>query len=128
MQNGSGGNNAGAFLFSQCVGKMIRANSRDSRSQKPVEEEESGSRITRMGANEEKKNDSRSVKSGSDRTQKSFWVSAEEIRKNKYDLSINRYKETPYNPVQVAPPATILKTLQTLETEIQTGLAISKGC
>ena len=63
----------------------------------------------------------------SDRTAKAFFVSADEIRKNKYDLSINRYKETPYNPVKVASPKAILKTLQTLETDIQTGLNELEG-
>lgn len=59
---------------------------------------------------------------GEDRTKKNFFVPADEIRGNKYDLSINRYKQTVYEPVKVDPPQVILKQLKTLENEIQTGL------
>lgn len=58
----------------------------------------------------------------SDRTKKTFFVPADEIRENKYDLSINRYKEIVYEPVKVDPPKVILKELKDLETEIQVGL------
>jgi len=39
---------------------------------------------------------SRDPKKDTDRKQKHFFISADQIRENKYDLSINRYKETVY--------------------------------
>lgn len=56
------------------------------------------------------------------RTEQSFFVSVEEIRENKYDLSINRYKESTYEEVEYESPKEIIRTLQQLETEIQQGL------
>lgn len=53
-----------------------------------------------------------------DRTQKCFYVSAEEIRDNKYDLSINRYKEIVYEEVEYDPPKEIIQKLRGLEKEI----------
>ena len=41
----------------------------------------------------------RDPKKKSDRKAKAFFVPAEEIRENKYDLSINRYKEIEYEEV-----------------------------
>lgn len=38
---------------------------------------------------------------------------------NKYDLSINRYKETVHQEEQYEPPKVILKSLIALEDEIQ---------
>ncbi len=55
----------------------------------------------------------------SDRTQKAFLVPAEEIRNNKYDLSINRYKEIVYEEEEYDPPKEILQRLMDLESEIQ---------
>lgn len=57
-----------------------------------------------------------------DRTRKAFLVPADEIRGNKYDLSINRYKEIVYKPVKVDPPDAILKDLKKMENDIQVGL------
>ncbi len=57
-----------------------------------------------------------------DRTKKAFFVPADEIRANKYDLSLNRYKEVVYEPVKVDPPKVILRDLKKLENEIQNGL------
>ena len=54
----------------------------------------------------------------SDRTLKHFTVPALEIRENKYDLSINRYKETVYEEEEFAPPQEILGQMMTLEQEI----------
>ncbi len=56
------------------------------------------------------------------RTDQSFLVPKEEIAENGYDLSINKYKETPYVPVTYPPTAEILENLETLETDIASGL------
>lgn len=53
-----------------------------------------------------------------DKTQKAFWVSKQEIIANKYDLSINRYKEVVYQEEQYDPPKQILAKLTALENEI----------
>ncbi len=55
----------------------------------------------------------------SDRTQKAFVVPAEEIKINKYDLSINRYKEIVYEEEQYDAPKVILEQLMVLEKEIE---------
>jgi type I restriction enzyme M protein len=53
-----------------------------------------------------------------DRTDKAFFVSAQEIRDNKYDLSINRYKEIVYEEEEFDPPKEILARMKALEKEI----------
>jgi type I restriction enzyme M protein len=53
-----------------------------------------------------------------DRTGKAFFVSAEEIRDHKYDLSINRYKEILYEEEEFDPPKEILNRMKELEREI----------
>lgn len=58
-----------------------------------------------------------------DKKAKHFFVDVDEIRKNNYDLSINKYKEVEYEQVQYDSPKTILAEIQTLETEVQQGLA-----
>ena len=58
-----------------------------------------------------------------DKKSKHFFVDVDEIRKNNYDLSINKYKEVEYEQVQYDSPKTILAEIQTLETEVQQGLA-----
>jgi type I restriction enzyme M protein len=60
----------------------------------------------------------RSIKTDTDRTSKAFFVSAEEIRTNKYDLSINRYKEVVHEEEKYDPPREILARMKTLENEI----------
>ncbi len=57
-----------------------------------------------------------------DRKAKHFFVEADEIRKNGYDLSINKYKEVEYEEVHYEDPKTIIADIQRLETEIQQGL------
>jgi type I restriction enzyme M protein len=57
-----------------------------------------------------------------DRTAKCFYVPADEIRDNKYDLSINRYKEAVYLEEEYESPKEILKRLKVLENEIQKNL------
>ena len=53
-----------------------------------------------------------------DKTQKAFVVDAKDIASNKFDLSINRYKEVVYKEEQYEDPKEILKKLKTLESEI----------
>ncbi len=60
----------------------------------------------------------RNQKKESDRTQKHFFVPVADIRANKYDLSLNRYKETKYEEATYDPPKTILKRMRKLENDI----------
>lgn len=53
-----------------------------------------------------------------DRSQKAFWVSKADIVGNKYDLSINRYKQVVYAEQQYDDPKLILSKLVALENEI----------
>lgn len=53
------------------------------------------------------------------RTEKSFLVPKEEIEKNGYDLSINKYKEIEYIPVEYPPTEEILQEIENIEMEIQ---------
>ncbi len=57
------------------------------------------------------------------RTEQSFFVPKEEIAANGYDLSINKYKETEYVPVNIPPHRRFLPTCMSLEMEITKGLA-----
>ena len=56
------------------------------------------------------------------RTEKSFFVDKKEIVDNGYDLSINKYKEIEYVPVEYPPTSEILAELKSLEKEISEGL------
>jgi len=58
----------------------------------------------------------------SDKKLSAFSVSKEDIAANKYDLSINRYKEIVYEEVKYDPPLLILDQLDALEKEIQDDL------
>lgn len=62
-----------------------------------------------------------------DKTQKSFWVSKEEIASNKYDLSINRYKEMVYEAEEYEEPKVILGELVKLEEDIMADLKALEG-
>jgi len=53
-----------------------------------------------------------------DKTQKAFWVSKDDIVSNKYDLSINRYKQVVYEEESYDPPKEILGKLVALENDI----------
>ena len=53
-----------------------------------------------------------------DRTQKAFFVPADEIRENKFDLSINRYKEEVYEEEAFDHPGEILGRMKSLEAQI----------
>ena len=52
------------------------------------------------------------------RTDKSFIVPVKEIEDNDYDLSINKYKQTEYVPVEYPPTSEILDELDRLEEQI----------
>lgn len=60
----------------------------------------------------------RDPKKDTDRKAKGFFVPADEIRENKYDLSLNRYKEVAYEEVKYDPPKVIINRLKNLEDEI----------
>ena len=62
-----------------------------------------------------------------DRKAKHFFVEAEEIRQNGYDLSINKYKEVEYEEVQYEAPQKILADIKALESEVQTSLEELEG-
>jgi type I restriction enzyme M protein len=51
------------------------------------------------------------------RTDKSFFVPVEELRANKYDLSINRYKELVYEHTLYAKPEVIIQQIEQLDYE-----------
>ena len=57
------------------------------------------------------------------RSDQSFLVPKDEIARNEYDLSINRYKEVEYEAVEYAAPRVIMSRLSELETEIEKGRA-----
>ena len=52
------------------------------------------------------------------RTEKSFFVSKDEIIANDYDLSINKYKKTEYVAVEYPPTSEIMANIRELEIEI----------
>ena len=55
---------------------------------------------------------------GRARTEQSFFVPKDEIVANDYDLSINKYKQTEYKPVEYPPTSEILANIKALEAEI----------
>lgn len=61
------------------------------------------------------------------RTEQSFLVDKQDIVNNDYDLSINKYKEVEYVPVEYPPTSEIIKELKDMEDEIQKGLAELEG-
>ena len=58
------------------------------------------------------------------RTEKSFMVPKEDIVNNEYDLSINKYKEVEYIPVENPPTSEIMANIHELEMEIGKNLAV----
>lgn len=58
-----------------------------------------------------------------DRTTKAFIVAKEDIASNKYDLSINRYKEIIYDIEELEDPKILLRRLKDLENEIISDLS-----
>jgi type I restriction enzyme M protein len=57
-----------------------------------------------------------------DRKAKHFFVPVEEIRENKYDLTLTRYRESEYEEAQYDPPKEILKRLRKLDAEVGRGM------
>ena len=55
---------------------------------------------------------------GRTRTEQSFMVSKQEIADTSYDLSINKYKQTEYVPVEYPPTAEIMAELERLQKQI----------
>lgn len=62
------------------------------------------------------------VEAFGDKTKKAFAVDAKDIADNKFDLSINRYKEVVYKEERYDDPKEILKNLKALESEIMADL------
>ncbi len=52
------------------------------------------------------------------RTDKSFLVPKQEIVDNGYDLSINKYKEVEYIPIEYPPASEIIEKIEELEMQI----------
>lgn len=59
---------------------------------------------------------------GRERTAQSFLVEKQEIVEKGYDLSINKYKQTLYKPVEYSHPLEIIADIKQLQKEIATGL------
>ena len=55
---------------------------------------------------------------GRKRTEQSFFVPKDEIISNDYDLSINKYKETEYIPIEYPPTEEIIAKIEEIEVEI----------
>ncbi|SFE66597.1 type I restriction enzyme M protein [Nitrosomonas sp. Nm166] len=62
-----------------------------------------------------------------DRKARAFTVPKTDIVANKYDLSINRYREIEYQQVEYEPPQVILDKLEALEAEILEDLRELRG-
>jgi type I restriction enzyme M protein len=69
----------------------------------------------------------RNPKKDTNRKSKAFYVPVKEIIDNKFDLSINRYKEIEYEEVEYEHPKVILKKLKDLEKEIMKDLDDLEG-
>jgi type I restriction enzyme M protein len=80
-----------------------------------------------LAAGSDEQNDDESTIPFSDRTARAFGVPVAEIRENKYDLSINRYKEIEYEEVESDQPQVILDKLEALEAEITGDLKVLRG-
>ena len=64
---------------------------------------------------------------GRARTEQSFCVSKADIVAQKYELSLNRYKEIIHEKVEHRLPLDIISDLECLESEIQSGLSDLKA-
>ena len=69
----------------------------------------------------------RNPKKESDRSAKHFFVPFAEIRENKYDLSLNRYKESKHEESTYDPPKTILKRMNKLGQDVLKDIADLEG-
>lgn len=74
------------------------------------------------------KNDTEALeKEFADKTKPAFMVSADDIRAQNYDLSLNRYKEVVYQEETYEAPKVILGKLKALEKEIMADLDALEG-
>lgn len=62
-----------------------------------------------------------------ERTEKSFFVSKDEIVDNDYDLSINKYKKVEYEAVEYPSPAEIVADIDEIEMEIASEMETLKS-
>lgn len=85
----------------------------------PVSENDIPDIIERFG-NLEAENDR-------ERTEKSFFVSKDEIVDNDYDLSINKYKKVEYEAVEYPSPAEIVADIDEIEMEIASEMEALKS-
>jgi len=69
---------------------------------------------------------SRDKKQAPGKGEKWFWVDVADIRDNKYDLSISRYKPVEYEEVEYDSPKAILAKAIALENEINAELETIK--
>jgi len=69
----------------------------------------------------------RNPKKDTNRKDNAFFVPVKEIRDNKYDLSINQYKEIVYKEEEYDPPKEILVRMKDLEREILTDMEGLEG-
>ena len=58
------------------------------------------------------------------RTEQSFFVPKDEIKNNDYDLSINKYKETEYIPVEYPPTEEILAEIEQINKQVEKETAV----
>jgi len=65
----------------------------------------------------------RDAKKDSDRKLKYFMVPKKEIVENSYDLNLSTYKEEVYEEVVYEKPDVIFNKLESIEANIQSGLA-----
>jgi type I restriction enzyme M protein len=64
----------------------------------------------------------RDPKRKTDRSAQHFYVPVKEIRANKYDLSVNGYREITHEKIDHMPPMQLIAELDELEREINQGL------
>lgn len=69
----------------------------------------------------------RNPKEDTNRTQKAFFVPAEEIRQSNYDLSLSKYKEKLHKEETYDPPSEILMRMKDLNEEIAADLTELEG-
>lgn len=64
----------------------------------------------------------REPKKVTDRTAKAFFIPKKEIEKNKFDLSVNRYREMKASAIKYKSPKEIIAMLKIIEKDISAGL------
>lgn len=69
----------------------------------------------------------RDIKKDNDRKQKYFYIPKKEIIDNDYDLSFGKYKEDVYEEVFYQKPKEIIRQIETIEVEIQSGISELKS-